>query len=76
MSLDENVVMFPGVTSQDYDPIVMLEAAMRTELADVVIIGWDTDGDFFFSSSKSEGPEVLWMLELAKSKLMDIGKGE
>jgi hypothetical protein len=70
--LPENVVLFPGVTAKDFDPDVMLQVARRIGLSQVVILGYDKEGAEYFSSSVSDGPEVVWMLERAKHFLMNV----
>lgn len=66
--------LFPGITTLDHDPSIMLELAKKAELTEVVILGYDKDGKFFFSASKAAGPDVLWLLELAKVELIDLGR--
>lgn len=68
--MSANLRLFPGVTVLDHQPDVMLELAKRAELAEVVILGFDKAGEFFFSSNKADGGAVLWLLELARSQLM------
>lgn len=76
MPLPDNISIFPGITTNDHDPNVLLGAAERASLTQVVIIGYEPDGEMFFSSSIANGPDVLWLLELAKRRLLDIGAGE
>jgi len=64
---------FPGVTTQDWPADYMLDRATKHGLDEVVIIGFDKEGDFYFASNKSDGPTVLWWLELAKTKLIAVG---
>lgn len=40
---------------------------------DVIVIGWDRDGDFYYNSNIDDGQVVLWLLELAKKKLLEAG---
>ena len=72
--LGANVQLFPGVSPNSYDPNVMLAAAMRGSLTEVVIVGWDADGDLFFSSSVADGADCLWLLEKAKLALLKVGE--
>lgn len=74
MALADNISMFPGITPNDYDANIMLEAATRAELDNVIIIGWDKNGDMFFSSSMGDGPECLWLIEKAKKSLLEAGE--
>lgn len=59
--------------TEDAVPVgkVIAGAAMQ-DLAEVVILGYTKDGDFYFAASESSGPEVLWALEYAKKKLLEI----
>ena len=74
MALAENVAMFPGISPNDYDAKLMLEAASRADLDSVIIIGWDKDGEMFFSSSMASGHECLWLIEKAKTALLMAGE--
>ena len=69
--MDANVSLFPGVTPLDFGADIILDAA-KGNVSRVVIIGETEDGDEFFSSSVSDGPEILWMIERAKLKLLRI----
>lgn len=73
MALADNVRVFTGISPNRYDPKIMLEAACRVELDSVVIIGWDKDGELFFSASDGDGPECLWLIEKAKHALLNGG---
>lgn len=64
-----NVKIFTGITPLDFDADVILEAAIG-KLKSVVIIGEFEDGNEFFSSSVSSGPEIIWMIERAKIELL------
>jgi hypothetical protein len=65
------VVQFRGVTRLDLDPDRVLENT-KGQLKQFVIIGYDTDDEFFFSSTMADGGDVMWMLEVAKLKLLRI----
>lgn len=75
MALPDNLRFFPGVTDKDYDADLILEGA-KGETKWVIIIGETEGGDEFFSSSKSDGPEIVWALERAKLKLLRMIDGE
>lgn len=68
----DNVVMWNGVTRLDIPAGRVLRGATEADLSDVVVIGFDGDGDFYFSSSYAGGGDVLWLMELARKRLMDI----
>ena len=71
MALADNIKLFTGITAEPFEPNIMLEAATRAELTDVVIIGWDKNGDLYFLASNGNGPECLWLIEQAKKALLD-----
>jgi len=68
-----DVVKFGGETRLDIDPNDVLEGA-KDKLQNVIVIGWEDDkeGSFWFASSQASGPEVIWLLELAKQRLLDV----
>lgn len=66
-----NIINLPVITTLDLPPDRLLESAVD-KLGDVVIIGHTKDGEFYFASSKSDGGCVIWLLELAKKKLLDM----
>jgi hypothetical protein len=67
------VSILPIITTQSYDPDTLLEAA-KEKLSSVIIIGYDKDGEEFFSSSVSDGADVVWLLEMTKLNLLSISK--
>jgi hypothetical protein len=68
-----NVISFRGVTKLDLDPDTVLENT-KGMLDRFVIIGYDKDGDYFFSSTMGDGGDVLWLMEKLKALLMEAGK--
>lgn len=68
-----NVVELPIVTRLDLDPQRVLAGAMEAGMTEVVIIGYDKDGDEVFRSSLADGADALWHLERAKLKLLRVG---
>lgn len=65
------VIQLPVVTTHDLDPDTLLENS-KGKLKHFVLVGYDLNGNEFFSSTKSNGPEALWMLERAKHKLLKV----
>lgn len=43
----------------------------KGDLTDVLIIGYDTDGDFFTRSSHMTRAEALWLLEKAREWVLN-----
>ena len=68
--MTSEVKIFPGQGTYDAD--AMLDAARNAGLEDVVIIGWDKDGELFFSSNQESKPMILWLLKQAESFLLDM----
>lgn len=71
--MSSNLRLFPGITVNDHDPDVMLELA-KGSLSSVVVLGYDKEGGFFFSSNLADGGAVVWLLELAKKQLLEIAE--
>ncbi len=70
--MSDNVVEFNGITSLDTPPPRVLAKAARAKLESCVVVGFKEDGDFYFASSNADGGDVLWLLELAKKKLLEV----
>lgn len=49
----------------------VLDNAPR-DMTEVLIIGFDSDGDFYFSASEPGTPENLYLLERARHELMKM----
>ena len=61
----------PGETYADVDPDKVLTGAVG-KLSEVVVVGYEANGDFYFASTRANGPDVLWLLKLAEKRLLDI----
>lgn len=64
-----DVIDFTGITTLDIDPDRILQSAIG-QMEQVVVIGWDKDGQEYFSSSVSDAGAVLWHIERAKLNLL------
>lgn len=69
------VVVLPVVTRLDVPAERILEGAVAAGLEKAVVIGWAAGGEFYFASSLADGGEVLWLLEMAKKRLLEAGGG-
>lgn len=67
-----DILPFTGVTRLDIAPAKVLKGAREAKLSEVMVIGYDAHGDFWFSSSRADGADVLWLLEKAKRKLFEM----
>jgi hypothetical protein len=66
-----DILTFNGITTLDIDADRMLQNAIG-ELSEVIIIGYTKYGEEYFASSKADGSAVLWHLERAKKKLLEV----
>lgn len=64
------------ITKLDIPVERVLRNAATSELETAVVIGWDKHGELYFHSSVSSGPEVLWLLEQTKRRLLTIDANE
>ncbi len=65
-----NVIELDVVTSLPIPVDRILKKALDAKMTEVVIIGFDEDGEFFFASSVPDAGNVLYHLEFAKHNLM------
>lgn len=70
-----NIIKFPGtdtITDQDLDPNEMLSAIIEeVEMTEAMVIGWTKDGNLFLGTSHGKAPDMVFLLELAKTVLMN-----
>jgi len=66
------VVPFGGISRLDIPAERVLQAAIAAGMSEVVICGFDSDGQEYFASSQADGGDVLWHLERAKIKLLRL----
>jgi hypothetical protein len=67
-----DIIMSPAVTSLNLNPDLVLNQATKDGLTDVIIIGYDNDGDEYFKSSISDGGTALWLLQRSIHRLMRL----
>lgn len=65
-----NVVDFNGITRLNLDPDRVLNKAIGN-LKDVIILGYDKEGEEYFASSIADGADVNWLLDRMKHMLMN-----
>lgn len=66
-----DVVLLNVVTRLDIPVQRVLESALKEDLEEVVVIGYDKEGEFYFASNKADRSSVLWLLEQAKKELLN-----
>ena len=64
------IIELETVTTLDLPPERILRKADEADLAQVIVIGYDKDGNEYFASSIANGPEVVWALERTKLRLL------
>ncbi len=69
---NKNVI--PLSATATYQPEQALASAQQIELTDVLVIGYDIDGDLFVRSSNMTCAEALFLLEKAKIWAMSGGQ--
>lgn len=71
--MTDNVIPFsPQVVGDGYkvDPHIMLDAARENDFTELVIVGIMPDGEIYLASSNGI-PNAVYLLEVAKSRLID-----
>lgn len=68
------VVYLDAVTSLDIPAARVLDRALSADLETAIVIGVDKDGDFYFASSAADGGTVLWWIEIAKKRLLEMAE--
>lgn len=66
------IVELGMITRLDLPTDRVLEAAKGTCTDGVVILGFDDDGSYYFASSIADAGTVIYLLEMAKKKLLEI----
>ena len=61
---NEKVISLPASTN--YTPEQALQSALQMELTDVMVIGYDFEGELFVRSSKMTRAEGLFMVRKAE----------
>lgn len=64
-----DVVSLNIITTQKSRPDGVIEGAAEYGLTDVVILGFDKNGEFYFASSYADTGSVIYFLEKAKHEL-------
>jgi hypothetical protein len=68
----DNIEYLPCVTKLDLPVERVIEGLRIANLSEIVICGYDMDGDLYFASSKADGGDILWVLEQCKNALMNV----
>ena len=74
--MSDNIIQFPrGVgldDKEDFDPYEMF-GVLREEvtMTEAVVVGWTDEGNLFMSTSHGKAADMVFLLELAKSVLLN-----
>jgi len=66
------VVPLGNITRLDLPTNRVLEGAKDHCSDGVVVLGFDDDGEFYFASSIADGGSVIWLMEMAKKRLLEV----
>lgn len=74
--MTDNIIEFPHTSvlndDAELDPKEMLEVLKdEVTMTEAMVIGWTEDGNLFMATSHGKAPEMVFLLELAKSVLMN-----
>jgi hypothetical protein len=68
---DDNVVELKLLTTINLPPERILNAALEADLAALVIVGYDKNGEYYFHSSIPHGATINWLLDQCKKRIID-----
>jgi len=66
-----DILDFTGITKADLDPDMILESA-KGQVLDVVVLGYDQNGEEYFASAKADPREILWLLKRYEKYLLEL----
>ena len=69
--IDFPIGLDAGETRLDLDADEVLTGAVGM-LKEVVVVGYEADGSFYFASTRANRPDVLWLLKQAEQRLLAI----
>ncbi len=79
--MSDNIIEFPNsrmITDEEaLDPNEMLQNICEdVEMVEVLVIGWTKEGRLFMGTSHGKAPDMVFLLELAKSVLLNRCVGD
>ena len=66
----DNVVFLDMITTLDI-PVKRVTERAGKECNKVLVLGWDKEDKFYFSSSFSDAQAILWLISVFQYKLMN-----
>ena len=70
-----DVVDFTGITRLDIDP-ERIRQNIPEGMQGLVVMGYDSEGEFYFASSYADGAQAVYLAECMKHMLMRIQFGD
>ena len=79
--MSDNIIEFPNrrmITDDEaLDPNEMLQNICEdVEMVEALVIGWTKEGRLFMGTSHGKAPDMVFLLELAKSVLLNRCVGD
>lgn len=69
-----NIIQFPGsepLDDAELDPKEMMGVIQEEiSMTEAMVVGWTEDGNLFMATSHGKAPDMVFLLELAKSVLL------
>ena len=65
------VIDFPGYTTLDSEPDMVLEKA-KGQLNTALVLGWTDDDEIYFAGSTSNSADIVYLLEFAKQFFWEL----
>ncbi len=65
------ILDFTGITKSDLEPDAVLEAA-KGKVLDVIVLGYDENGEEYFASAKADVAAILWLLKRYEKHLLEL----
>jgi len=74
--MTDNIIQFPRGNPLDeeaeLDPKEMLGVVQEEiNMTEAIVVGWTEEGNLFMATSHGKAPDMLFLLELAKSVLVN-----
>jgi|TARA_B100000073_G_C23238416_1_gene373056 hypothetical protein len=72
----DNIIQFPStnplVDDTELDPMDMMSTIQEEiNMTEAIVVGWTDEGNLFMATSHGKAPDMVFLLELAKSVLMN-----
>lgn len=67
-----DLLTFNGISRLDLPAERVLQSAIDAKIKTALVLGYDADGEFYFASTKADGGDIIWLMEIAKKKLLEM----